>query len=248
MATENNWLTTNIKTRLTEPCVDFKVSAITTGDENISFVDASNSVCLKIKNRYNKIYVPLSGGMDSEYVFEQFKDIAIPIIVTTPGNIEERKTAFDICARYGITPVVIDKSEEEIIKIFYDEIVTKINGIGFNAVPAYVAAKYAADNDGIAVIAEHSYFGLNEWDVYNDALIEQDNSVYFFFYDEHITRSMYKAYPGGDHQIFKSELYKIPIRPKILYQYSDIFYKAIKVINQNRVCFPKTRDSIPIMG
>lgn len=230
MATENNWLQTNIRNRLINPKSTFVVYINHRDYEKISFDEASNRVVEKIINKHDNIYVPLSGGMDSEYVFNCFLGHKFtPIIVNTPANKLESTYAFRKCKDTGIQPIVIEKSEKEMVKIYYDEIYKKIRGKGYNSTASYIAGKYADEHNGVAIIGEHGYDGLNEWDFYNDALIHENNSIYFFMYDPEIFSAMIDAYElGEDHQIFKAKLYGIPLRQKMKYTYSEDSYKIIQ--------------------
>jgi hypothetical protein len=193
MVTENNWIKSNIRERLNNPNANFFVTHEQPNSSTIPFCDASRHVVDKIVGKYDKIFIPLSGGMDSEYVFNCFLGHKfIPIIVDTPANKKESAYAFRRCQETNIKPIIIEKTERELIKIYYEQIYKKLYGIGINSVATYVAGKYADENDGIAVIAEHGYDGFNEWDFYNDALIHEENSIYFFMYDINIFSAMLK--------------------------------------------------------
>ena len=236
MATENYWLQTNIKERLTNPKTPFVVRFDRTNHTPISFSEASKQVVDKIVVRHDNIYIPLSGGMDSEYVFKCFLGHKFtPIIVDTPANKKESAYAFKLCAETNIEPIVIVKSEKELIQIYYETIHKKLGGTGYNSIATYIAAKYANDHNGVAVIGEHGYDGLNEWDFYNDALIHEENSIYFFMYDQHIFDAMKNEYRKGEnHQLFKQRIYNIPIRPKMKYEYSkkarDVLLRLVSMI------------------
>ena len=222
MATENNWLKTNIKDRLTDPSVKVVSYFDNIPYSILSFKEASQNVVEKIVSKYENIFIPFSGGMDSEYVFNCFlRHKFTPIIVDTPCNKEESFYAFKRCEEVNLKPIVIKKTEKELIETYYNEIYKKLNGVGYNSAAAFIAAKYADENNGIAVIAEHGYDGTNEWDFYNDVLIHEENSVYFFMYDPEIFYAMQKEYNGEDHQIFKHKLYGVELRPKIKYKYSE---------------------------
>jgi len=223
MATENQWLRTNIKDRLLNRSLAFEVSFDYVNHTPISFCEASQLVVDKIVAKYDNIYIPLSGGMDSEYVFNCFLDYKFtPIIVDTPANKKESAYAFKRCVETNIEPVVIVKSEKELIETYYNTIYKRLHGKGYNSTATYIAAKYADEHNGVAVIGEHGYDGLNEWDFYNDALIHEENSIYFFMYDQHIFDAMKNEYRiGENHQTFKQRTYNIPIRPKMKYVYSE---------------------------
>lgn len=229
MATENHWLRTNIKDRLINHDSVFEVSFDLSNHTPILFAEASQIVVNKIVAKYDNIYIPLSGGMDSEYVFKCFLGHKFtPIIVDTPTNKKESAYAFRLCKETNIEPVIIEKSEKELIQTYYETIYKRLRGNGYNSTATYIAAKYANEHNGVAVIGEHGYDGLNEWDFYNDALIHEENSIYFFMYDQQIFDAMKREYHiGENHQTFKQRIYAIPIRPKMKYEYSKQGFNII---------------------
>ena len=70
MATKNNWLKTNIVERLTNPAANFKVwhelETVKECDWDTALFDTITDFSWISK----KLYIPLSGGMDSEFVFD----------------------------------------------------------------------------------------------------------------------------------------------------------------------------------
>lgn len=230
MATENQWLRTNIKDRIINPQTKLVVEMDIVEYAIVPFEEASKNVVRKIVEKHDNIFIPLSGGMDSEYVFNCFLGNKFtPIIVDTQANKEESSFAFRRCAKANITPVVIEKTEKEMLQIYYDEIYKKLKGIGTGSIATYIAGKYADDHNGVAVIGEHGYDGFNEWDFYNDVLIHEENSIYFFMYDPEIFYAMKKEFTQYDHhQEFKHRIYDIPIREKMSYKYTDKFNNVIR--------------------
>jgi hypothetical protein len=240
--TENDWLRTNIRDRLVNPNTDFEVEYTPVDFVPVDFDIAAQIATQKIIQKYKNIYVPLSGGMDSEFVFLQLMAVAKPIIIVTPGNEYEVQYAFELCRKYKIEPIIIEKTEQEILQVFYNEIFKKLNGYGYNSVPALIAGQYAQSQNGIVVIGEHAFEGLNEWDFYNDALLDID-TVYYYMYTRQIVDSMIREFdPQKENsQQFKARMYKIPFRPKFKYKYSETFYSAIEA-------FRKTRKAAPSHG
>lgn len=252
MATKNNWLTTNISERLTNPAADFKVTVNNFDYEKKPFHVACDEAAIELSKIYPKIFIPLSGGMDSEYVLETFYRNNLPftvIIVDTPGNIYESSYAYHNCKSKNIEPIVIHKTESDMITIFYKDIFNKLNGYGHNSVAALIAAKYAKQNGGVAIIGEHGFAGTNEWDFYNDALIGDEYSINFFLYNLDIHVSMvseFNNFEDKNEQEFKHKLYKVPFRPKIKYQYGDTYNLALEKIKQKRTVSPKWASNITI--
>jgi hypothetical protein len=185
--------------------------------------------------------------MDSEFVFESLKHLyPTPIIVDTTGNKVESAYAFHYCLKNNLNPVVIEVSEKQMLHIYFNDIFTKLNGYGHNSVAALIATRYAENNGGVAVIGEHGYDDVNEWDFYNDALISEDASIYFYMWSPELVQAMRNEYDGEDHQEFKHRLYGIPFRPKIKYQYSAAYESALNSINSRRTIHPKPGDKIAL--
>jgi tRNA(Ile)-lysidine synthase TilS/MesJ len=121
MATNNNWLKTNIRERLTNPEIDFKVFFDPQPYEDMSFNHATKSVAYMIAEKYPKLFIAYSGGMDSEFVFHLFRKLKIeftPIIVSSTSNTLETAYAFHECRKHDIKPIVVEKTDNEILKIF----------------------------------------------------------------------------------------------------------------------------------
>ena len=241
MATKNNWLKTNIKERLVDPSVDIKVWHDVLSVRALSWDQAIQETVEDLSKLEKKLYVPLSGGMDSEYVMKTLQHLnPIPIIVVTPGNALEVSYAFHYCKHNNITPVVIEHTEKQLIDIFYEEIYKKLNGVGIYSIAALIASKYAYENDGVAIIGEHAYDGVSEWDFYNDALISEEACIYFFMWTPELIKAMINEYDGSDHQEFKYQLYQIPFRPKITFDHSDQFNEVYTMMMKKRKARPKT--------
>jgi hypothetical protein len=245
MATNNNWLKTNIRERLTNPEIDFKVFFDPQPYEDMSFDHATKSVAHMIAEKYPKLFIAYSGGMDSEFVFHLFRKLKIeftPIIVSSTSNTLETAYAFHECRKHDIKPIVVEKTDNEILKIFHDDIFLKLNGCGYDSTPMLIAGRCAEENNGVVIIADHAYDGLHEWDFYNDVLIHPENSVYFGTYTYQLAKTMMVEYKGEDHQEFKHRLYDIPFRPKIKYHHSEEFFKTL--YSFKRKIYPGTSVTI----
>jgi hypothetical protein len=245
MATKNNWLKTNIVERLTNPATDFKVwhnvETVRDDDWETALFDTITDFSWISK----KLYVPLSGGMDSEFVLDCLKHLyPTPIIVDTPGNKIESAYAFHYCRKHNLNPVVIQKTEAEMLQTFYDDIFVKLNGYGSDSVAVLMAARYAEEHGGVAVIGEHAYDDVSEWDFYNDALIHEDNSIYFFMWTPELVKAMQNEYRTEDHQEFKHRLYNVPFRPKLNYDYSSSYKKAFRIIREKRTLHPENKSKV----
>lgn len=250
MATKNNWLKTNIKERLVDPSVDIKVWHDVLSVRPISWDEAIKETVEDLSKLEKKLYVPLSGGMDSEYVMKTLQHLnPIPIIVVTPGNTLEASYAFHYCKHNNITPVVIECNEKQLIDIFYEEIYKKLNGVGIYSIAALIAARYAYENSGVAIIGEHAYDGVSEWDFYNDALISEEACIYFFMWTPELVYAMRGEYllnESDDHQEFKHRLYNIPFRPKITFDHSDQFNEVYTMMMKKRKARPNTVTKVVV--
>jgi 7-cyano-7-deazaguanine synthase in queuosine biosynthesis len=248
MATYKNWLTTNVLDRDSVKASDLKVtlSKIDEWNLNLDFVEATKYTIEKIALLKKRIFIGLSGGMDSEYVCKAFLQEHVdftPVIIETPGNSLELSYAYHFCRKNNLEPIIIKKSEADMLKCYYNDILNRISGYGNNATATYMAAKYAEDHNGIFVMAEHLIddqddgsilIGANEWDFYNDVLIGEHNTHYFFDYTPEIVYSMVKAIDIDDAQEYKCNLYDIPFRPKMIYQYSREYEDALKQLRRTK--------------
>ena len=249
MATKNNWLKTNIAERLTNPEADFKVWHEVESVEKLTWSQALFDTVTDFSWISKKLYIPLSGGMDSEFVFDCLKHLKpTPIIVDTPGNKLESAYAFHYCRKHDLKPVVIEKTEAEMLRTYYEDIFVKLNGYGSDSVAVLLASRYAEENDGVAVIGEHAYDDVNEWDFYNDALIHENNSIYFFMWSPELVKAMQNEYDGDDHQEFKHRLYKVPFRPKLNYDYSSSYKRAFTTIRSKRVYTPGYNSRVTVQS
>jgi len=245
MATKHNWLKTNISDRLNDHSLNFKVWHNEPKIETVSWEKALYDTIEDLSCLNKKLYVPLSGGMDSEFVIQNLKRLnPIPIIVDTPGNKLESSYAFHYCKKHKLNPIIIEKTESEMLKTFYHDIFMKLNGYGINATASLIASRYTEDHGGVSIIAEHAYDGVSEWDFYNDALINIDNSIYFFMWTPELVKAMRNEYQGEDHQEFKHRLYDVPFRPKFNYQYSRSYNNGMSIVTSKRVSRPKYKDQI----
>jgi hypothetical protein len=183
--------------------------------------------------------------MDSEFVFDCLKHLyPTPIIVETPGNKLESSYAFHYCRKHNLSPIVLEKTEAEMLQTYYDKIFTKLNGYGADSVAVYFAAQYAKEMGGVAVIGEHAYDDVSEWDFYNDVLIDEETSIYFFMWAPELVKAMQNEYDGGDHQEFKHKLYNVPFRPKLGYDYSNSYKKTFRIIRERRTIHPGSKDKV----
>ena len=226
MSTEFKWLSDNLSNRILDKNSDFDITIKFDTYKKYDFENASEIVCNKLYERNRKLFVGLSGGIDSEYVFKKFISIDIPItpvIVDVASQKKETKIAFDLCKKYDINPVVLSISQNVFYTKFYSEIFLKINGIGIDSAVPFFVAEYAKQNKGLYIKAEHcigeNEIELNEWDFYCD--LYYDNVFDFFLYTPEIVYSISILLDGRSSQEFKCELFNIEYRDKIKPTHSE---------------------------
>ena len=125
MATENDWVDTNIYERCLIPNLSFHVRLRPYPFREMKFQDAADYTAKRIYEKHKKIYVALSGGADSEFVVRVFHRNNIPfdvIIVKTSGNFKELQYAFKTCKELSIEPIIIDLDNSQYLSIYYEEV------------------------------------------------------------------------------------------------------------------------------
>lgn len=233
------WLKTNIRDRLENPSLDFKVEMDFSNEPIVNFDYISHATAFNISSKHKSIYIGLSGGMDSEFVCKTFIENCqpfTPVIVDTPANQLEVSYAYHFCRKHDLEPIVINKTEKDLIEIFYEQIIKRLNGCGRNSVVSYIIGMYAKEQGGVFVQGEHiidsQRYALHESDIYNIALIDEETTIPFFLHNSQICKSMCNQYDLGDPQEFKHKLYNIPYRPKMTWSYSkpveNVFNKLVK--------------------
>ena len=250
MSTHQNWFRSNIQERLTDSSVDLKLILNPYPFKEMSFHDAADYTATLIAKSHKTIYVSFSGGADSEYtlrVFHRNRIHVTPIIIKTTGNTEELSYAFRCCETLGYEPIMIDVTEQELLKRYYD-IVKTINGFGIYCIPSIIACEYARDNDGVLVIGEHLIDtdkmknnitpGANEWDFYNECFVGEQYNIPFFNYTVELTHAMISAIGDTTLNVFKADLYGTELRPIIDYKFSDKFNYVRNQISRFRKHYP----------
>lgn len=234
MLTKNNWLTSNIRERISNKSIDFNVIINRYEFSNLNFLDACKESCLEISDKYNDFYISLSGGMDSEFIVRQFHSLNIPfkVIIVKYTNPEEIKYAFSLCEELSIDPVIISLSDEEFLDIYIRGIIKKINGVGINASQMIAAARYVENCNGTLVTGINSMLDGNkvleisrefvcfaEWDFYTEILCPNLRVVSPMIYTPTvIIGALLETHFMPDNitwQYFRSKLYGIEFRQKL---------------------------------
>ena len=232
MATENDWMTCNLDKRLNDPFVDFKVIFNPAKFKKISFEQASIEVANKIANKYDNLYVSLSGGLDSEYIMLTLYNLKIPfkpiIVLIDEANSLESQYAFYMCKKLNIEPIVLKISEDLFVEAFKKYIFDTLNGEGNNTTQLIIAGKYVEKQNGTLLTGEHvidddkyiTKASINEWDFYQDYLLKIP-CVGLLNYTPEIVYSIVNAFDGTEIQHFKCRLFGINFRPKIKAQFTE---------------------------
>lgn len=242
MSVSQQWIRSNVDGL---PCdLEVSLSAYKGVDLSMSFNDASMQAARMIGERRRPIFIGMSGGMDSEYVIKVFIECGIsftPIIVETTGNRLELSYAYSMLERNSLRARVISMTEADVLSVYHDKFIP-ISAYGHNAVPSYMAGMEAEQSGGIFVMAEHLIdeqpdgsirVGANEWDFYNDRLINPGNTHYFFNYTPNISLSMVNLLDDSDDaQSYKHRIYDVPYRPKMKYEYSSAFNDVLRSIKR----------------
>jgi hypothetical protein len=207
----------------------------------MSFDEACDYTAKQIyKDLGPKLYLALSGGYDSEFVYKVFQRNnipVIPIVVLTGGNKQEAEYAFKVCPN----PIVIDIIKQNVLVTYYTEIYKKLNSYGINSVPALICGKYAQEHGGNLIVGEHlidgTTFRVNDWDFYNDVLLTNKTAEFFIYTPEVVYAMAYEMTEDSEQQ-WKQKLYRLEPRPVHSYEYSNAFDTVLKDINSQRQCHP----------
>lgn len=205
MIIKNQWIRTNIFDRIGNKDADLNI-AFKPYHESFSedFKKACLGIAKQIKEEYNKVFLALSGGLDSSYVFKILVEEGVPftpVIVVIKGNrtnaIEVRH-AFELCMNTHIKPEIIKITEKDLMKIYFDDIWKPTGTYGVFAVPILLCAKYAKENNGILLFGEHilndrgAEIGLivNDYDFVVETVVGTDILLPFFIYSEDVVYNM----------------------------------------------------------
>ena len=239
MFVKNNWMTTNLKERMLDPCLDFYANMEYQLSDILDFNIEADNVANLIRDDFNnKICIAFSGGMDSEYVvriFHRNKIDFIPVIVLCNDNLSEARYALDVCRELNIQPEILHLKDKELRRIIYYDIVYRLKSVGLYAAPHIFASYYARQKNytlvcGAEMLDTEGYvsqtkIGINDWDIYPFGLYPETSvSIPFFYYTYNLFFSYIKNIDRSSMdtiQDFKTKLYSVKNRPKIKPKYSN---------------------------
>lgn len=245
--TKDNWITSNICDRLSNPSCNFEIQIKFRPPVYVNFERAVKETAEEIARLGKKIYVGYSGGLDSEFVVKkllQFNIPFTPVTVDTPGNKQEIAYAKSFYQENSLNHILINVSEKEMVENFYKTIFTKLNGRGQNSTSNIVIGNYVESQGGLFLMAEHlldgDSIGANEWDFYNDAIFANGNTLHFFNYTPEICYSLIDSLDfNKPYQERKAELFGVGLRPKYDYDdYSNQYRKLMRMIMKTRKSTP----------
>ena len=233
MVTKNNWFTSNLAERFTNPESDFLLNLNPYPFKKIDFNLAVELAVKEIGSKYTNLYLGLSGGYDSEFVLRAFHKFGIPIIpvIVHFCNEAETKFAHQACKELGITPIVITITEDQFVEYFYEKIFKQLNGVGFHSTHGLFVAEYVEKNKGTLITGGHfigtyhtnvadDYSSTCEWEFYAGYLYPAVNKIDFYMYTPELTYSMFPETDEGGWSDYKHKLLGLEYREKIQPVYS----------------------------
>lgn len=251
MIVKDNWFRTNvcdIQEFSNENLIKFRILPYEF-DTSISFLEASDKACEDIKKIDKKIYLALSGGADSYFVAKCFiknnVDFTPLIVKVENANIYELQYALEICSEGNVKPVVIHKTEDEMIEL-YKQYIHPLNGDGFYCTSQIVCNKYINEHeDGILVTGVNiiggtngeglAYAGVYEFDFYGDIFFGPNRELPFHLYSAEIVYTTIRhIYTKQNEDDFKCSLYDITWRAKSSYKYKERSINTLTNLKKER--------------
>lgn len=230
----NNWLKTNFKLGLDNGKLPFELNLSVPSTINYNFEESSDEAANLIANKYDNLYLCLSGGMDSEFVAQVLlrnKISFTPVLLRTESNTDELWYAKNFCKRNSLTPLIIDYSTQH-NKLLHT-LMKYSNAAKIGASIAFyphVIADHIKSKQGSLITGYGEPFcNSNDYDVVTEDELEITAYDYYLpinFQDQHpgafmsytpnMFFSLIKNMPLGINiQAAKEKLYQIPGRTKI---------------------------------
>ena len=202
MLTHNNWLSSNIKERLKNKETPLQVTLLPEKITTNSFEEAAELVLQSIPKQ--NLYLALSGGTDSDYVFYLLIKNNIkftPIIVYYEANSLEFQYAMHSCAQNNIKPIIISLMEDNYIKLLIKKVYMEIGGKAIYSLASILIGEYVKDNKGLVITGQDFICGdryncnmeFNVHDFYIDS-IDDTIEIPFFLYNTDILYHAIKLY------------------------------------------------------
>lgn len=233
----------NLSVRLSNPDKNFKARlCLSKYFVSKTFENSIKLEIKRIKNRYSSIYIGLSGGINSEFIFLKFIEYKIKfkvVIVETTGNQQEIQYAINLCKKFNIIPELIRLSDIDYLRIYNEEVLQKLHGYGLYAIHSLIACKYAKDRNSVLITGTNMFSydigkqkivpTLFEWDFYNECLIGRNYSYNFLIRSVEMISSSLHEINNTPTCLF--DLYKMEPRQIFPYNFSQGFYKLVEDLN-----------------
>ena len=232
MSRHNNWLTTNLSDRKKNKNLDFEIFFNSYNSSTMAFEEAADYTAKLLNSKYQNLWLAFSGGLDSEFVANVLYRNNInftPITFYDKNSPSEAHMAMHWCEKHDKKLVLIDDSY---LNINFQNKIRSIrkyfnieNSIGACNI---MLAQFVSKQKGHLVTGFGDPFDLNneypkkltevielpEWDFYTDLI--DDHPGAFFCYTKEIFKAIINEMDySKTMQDAKSQLYKIPFRPKI---------------------------------
>lgn len=234
MSGHNNWYSINYKPGQKNSDIDFSVAFhLTQPALSMSFRDAADYTAQTLKQRYDNIYLGLSGGMDSEVVANALHRNRVPFTpLIYKEETREHWYAMRWCAERSITPVVIDVKDirETIVAFLLKK--SKELDIAMSPWPFILYFKdYVAQQGGQLLTGEADlhfdtqeyaqahgdagYFEIPHWALFTEIENPGQHPGSFFMYTPEMALSILENTDLSlNTEEAKEKLYNIPFRIK----------------------------------
>lgn len=234
--TKNSWFLSTLENRkITHDC-NFDFDIYPYFFEGKSFIDSSKQQAREMMEKYDKIYLSYSGGLDSEFILKIFNDQKLPIIpvlIETPFNTEEVLWAKKYCSTRKIKLEIISLTSEEFINKLKTRSLIKGLPVLLGGLPNIVS-DYVSGRGGYLLTGHGDPFGYEketllefcEWDYYLN-VYNQKHPGSFLNYSLEVLYSFVKEFDNTiDIQQAKAKLYGLEMRPKL--HWSEEFHALQK--------------------
>jgi hypothetical protein len=207
--------------------------------KNLTFDDAADYTIKLISEKYNNLYLPLSGGLDSEFVAKTLLKNNIsftPVILQFINSTPESWYAFKFCDENKLTPKIIDLTNEAKLNLFAKRLLKIASTMNFPAVTAVFSVVLSDMFPNAQIITGAGEVLPTSWDYQMQTNRYHDEELDGFMFLQHpLELAFGDAHPGAffsytpeillasikdfdyttNSQVAKAKLYGLLPRPKI---------------------------------
>lgn len=227
----DQWYTVSVDIREDPGQSEWQLQLNSLGTKLMPFQDASDYTAQLISQKYENIFVGLSGGLDSEYIAEVMYRNSIPftpIILERPDS-RDHEYALHWCKQRNINPMIVKFDINQLLRRTI-KIVQHLKQRILNYVIIYYLADIAEEHGGVLVTGEPTIgddsvaefgvpigdtFGISIGSFMTEIFHESKHPGPFFLYTPEL---MYSYAAHLDTSISdaesRSKLYNLPFRPK----------------------------------